>query len=42
MEVTDGVFTIKFTAKVENPEINAIELIPEPSSATAASRVAAP
>jgi hypothetical protein len=30
VEVTDGKFMIKFTPNVENPEINAIELIPQP------------
>lgn len=29
VEVTDGEFRITFTAQVENPEINAIELIPQ-------------
>jgi hypothetical protein len=29
VEVTDGKFKITFTAGVENPEINAIELIPQ-------------
>jgi hypothetical protein len=29
VEVKDGKFTITFTANVENPEINAIELIPQ-------------
>jgi hypothetical protein len=29
VEVTDGKFTIVFTANIENPEINAIELIPQ-------------
>ena len=29
VEVTDGKFTISFTSNVENPEINAIELIPQ-------------
>jgi hypothetical protein len=28
VEVTDGVFLINFTTQIENPEINAIELIP--------------
>lgn len=28
VEVTNGVFRINFTSKVENPEINAIEIIP--------------
>jgi hypothetical protein len=27
--VTNGIFRIDFTAQVENPEINAIELIPQ-------------
>jgi hypothetical protein len=30
VEVTNGVFRIDFTASIENPEINAIELIPQP------------
>ena len=30
VEVTDGKFTIVFTTNVENPEINAIELVPQP------------
>jgi len=30
VEVTDGKFKITFTSNVENPEINAIELIPQP------------
>jgi hypothetical protein len=30
VEVTNGKFTITFTSIVENPEINAIELVPEP------------
>ena len=30
VEVTDGVFEIIFTSKIENPEINAIEIIPQP------------
>lgn len=29
VEVTNGVFRIDFTAKIENPEINAIEIIPQ-------------
>lgn len=29
VEVTNGKFTITFTSNVENPEINAIELVPE-------------
>jgi hypothetical protein len=29
VEVKDGKFTITFTANIENPEINAIELIPQ-------------
>jgi enterochelin esterase-like enzyme len=41
VEVTNGKFTITFTANVENPEINGIELIPQgavqTSSATPAS-----
>jgi hypothetical protein len=28
VEVTDGVFKIDFTSQIENPEINAIEIIP--------------
>ena len=30
VEVTNGVFRIDFTANVENPQINAIEIIPQP------------
>lgn len=30
VEVTDGVFRIDFTSNIENPEINAIEIIPQP------------
>jgi len=30
VEVTNGKFTITFTSNIENPEINAIELIPQP------------
>ena len=30
VEVTGGKFTITFTSNVENPEINAIELVPQP------------
>ena len=30
VEVTGGKFTIAFTSNVENPEINAIELLPQP------------
>ena len=30
VEVTNGVFRIDFTSNVENPEINAIEIIPQP------------
>jgi hypothetical protein len=29
VEVTDGKFKIVFTSNIENPEINAIELIPQ-------------
>jgi hypothetical protein len=29
VEVTDGKFVITFTSNIENPEINAIELIPQ-------------
>jgi hypothetical protein len=44
VEVTDGSFTITFTAIVENPQINAIELVPQEGSgpAAAARRVATP
>ena len=44
VEVTDGSFTITFTAIVENPQINAIELVPQEGSgpAGAARRVATP
>jgi hypothetical protein len=30
VEVTNGKFTITFTSNIENPEINAIELVPQP------------
>jgi hypothetical protein len=30
VEVTNGKFTITFTSNIENPEINAIELAPQP------------
>jgi hypothetical protein len=30
VEVTNGKFTITFTSNIENPEINAIEIIPQP------------
>ena len=30
VEVTDGTFNITFTKKTDNPQINAIELVPEP------------
>ena len=30
VEVTNGVFRIDFTSNIENPEINAIEIIPQP------------
>lgn len=30
VEVTNGVFRIDFTTNIENPEINAIEIIPQP------------
>lgn len=30
VEVTNGKFTMTFTSNIENPEINAIELIPQP------------
>jgi hypothetical protein len=29
VEVTDGTFNITFTKKIDNPQINAIELVPE-------------
>ncbi|MDR3459771.1 MAG: alpha-L-arabinofuranosidase C-terminal domain-containing protein [Verrucomicrobiae bacterium] len=34
VEVTNGEFRIEFTAQVENPEINAIEIIPEGAAET--------
>jgi spore coat protein CotH len=37
VEVTNGEFRIAFTAQVENPAINAIEIVPRPESASAAS-----
>lgn len=30
VEITDGELTIKFTTQIENPQINAIEIIPAP------------
>jgi hypothetical protein len=30
VEVTNGKFQIKFTSNIENPQINAIELIAQP------------
>jgi hypothetical protein len=30
VEVTNGVFRIDFTTNIENPEINAVEIIPQP------------
>jgi hypothetical protein len=30
VEVTNGKFTITFTSNIENPQINAIELVPQP------------
>ena len=41
VEVTDGTFKITFTVKVENPQINAIELVPQTGSASAAASAAA-
>ncbi len=41
IEVTDGEFRIGFTAQVENPEINAIEIIPEALAGTATETVSA-
>ncbi len=37
VEVTNGEFRIVFTPQIENPQINAIEIIPEPLAATAVS-----
>ncbi|HLP75460.1 MAG TPA: malectin domain-containing carbohydrate-binding protein, partial [Candidatus Paceibacterota bacterium] len=36
VEVTSGVFRITFTAQVENPQINAIEILPEGSAEASA------
>jgi enterochelin esterase-like enzyme len=36
VEVTNGEFRIVFTSQIENPEINAIEIIPQTASAPAA------
>ncbi len=36
VEVTDGKFKISFTSKVENPQINAIEIVPQTGSGPAA------
>jgi alcohol dehydrogenase (cytochrome c) len=33
VEVTNGEFRIDFTSQIENPEINAIEIIPQTSPA---------
>lgn len=41
VEVTNGEFRITFTQQTENPAINAIEMIPQSDSATAASSTAA-
>lgn len=30
VEITNGIFRIDFTSNIENPEINAIEIIPQP------------
>ena len=30
VEVTNGVFRIDFTSNIENPEINAVEIVPQP------------
>ena len=34
VEVTDGTFKITFTSNIENPAINAIEIIPETVAGT--------
>jgi alpha-N-arabinofuranosidase len=36
VDVTDGKFKIAFTSNIENPEINAIEIIPQTAAATGA------
>ena len=36
VEVTNGEFRIVFTSQVENPEINAIEIIPQTAAETSA------
>ena len=36
VEVTNGEFRIVFTSQVENPEINAIEIIPQTAGETSA------
>ncbi len=42
VEVTDGTFRITFTPNVENPAINAIEIIPQTGDAASAAVPAAP
>jgi hypothetical protein len=46
VDVTDGKFKISFTSQVENPQINAIEIVPQtgsdPAAAATARRVATP
>jgi alpha-N-arabinofuranosidase len=41
VEVTDGKFRITFTPQIENPTINAIEIIPQAASSTTALRIRA-
>jgi hypothetical protein len=36
VEVTDGTFKITFTSNIENPAINAIEIIPEAAAGSTA------
>ncbi len=40
VEVTDGVFKITFTSNIENPQINAIEIIPQPAGEASAATAA--
>ncbi len=41
VEVTDGTFKITFTSRIENPQINAIEILPESASDGAATSMPA-
>lgn len=42
VEVTDGTFKVTFTSNLENPQINAIELVPQTSGAPGGSASAVP